>query len=149
MKNCDACHDYSIGINWAPVMNLYQTGSYEMTCDEHYTGCDSDIKPTSSEPCDAGNMSIITACTYNEIVGVTNYFDNFCGCQSDINIVHLNPTCSTNEFHLHFDDDNSSELQLSNVRGIKIFCYKNIRHRKEIYQSNLWDCCTTVSALCE
>ena len=27
--NCDARHDYSIGINWTPAVNLYQTGSYE------------------------------------------------------------------------------------------------------------------------
>ena len=44
-----------------------------MKCDENFTGCDSDINPTSSEPCDTGNMSIITAHTYNENVGVTEH----------------------------------------------------------------------------
>ena len=98
--NCDACHD-DTGINLAPVLNLYQIGSYDMKCDEHFIGCDFDINPTSSEQCDADNMSSITACTYTENVGVTEPFDSFRGCQSDINIVHLIPTC-TYEFHLYF-----------------------------------------------
>ena len=69
--NCDARHDDDIGINLAPVLNLYQTESYEMKCDEHFTACDSNIHPTSSEPCDAGNMSTISTCTYTKHVGVT------------------------------------------------------------------------------
>ena len=43
--NCDICHDYSTGINRAPLLNSYLTGSYEMKCDEYFTGCDSDINP--------------------------------------------------------------------------------------------------------
>ena len=83
-------------------------------------------------------------------VGVSKDFDNYHGCQTDINIVHLIPTC-TYEFHLHFGDDNSSELHLFDVRGVvKLFRYKEIRHRKELYQSNSWDCnSTTVSRICE
>ena len=147
--NCDARHDYDIGINLAWVLNFYQTGSYEMKCGEHFTGSDSDINPTSSEPCDAGNMSIITACTYAENVGVTEHFDNFHGCQSDINIVHLTPPC-TYEFHLHFGDDNSSELHSFEVWNVvKLFHYKEIRHNKEIYQDDSWDCSTAVSSLCD
>ena len=49
-----------------------------------------------------------------------------------------------------FPHDDSSELQLYEVWGvIKCFRYKEIRHRKEIYQSKTWDCSTTVSPLCE
>ena len=72
-----------------------------MKCDERF----SDINPISSESCDAGNMSIINTCTYTEHVGVTKDLDNFCGCQTDINIVHL---IETYEFHVYFGDDNSS-----------------------------------------
>ena len=117
-----------------------------MKCDERFISCDSD--PISIEPCDTGNVSIGT-CSYTENVGFTKDFDNFRGCQTDINIFHL--TTGTYEFHLHFGDDNSSELQLHEVWGvIKLFRYKEIRHRKEIYQSNSWDCnSTTVSPLCE
>ena len=144
--NCDARHHYIIGIHWAPALNPYQTGSYEIKCDERFTSCDSDVNPTSSEAWDAGSMSTITACTYTENVGVTEHFR---GCQRDINIVHLIPTC-TYEYHLHFGNDNSSELQLFKVWGIaKLFRYNEIRYHKEIYQSNSWDCCTTVSPLCE
>ena len=121
-----------------------------MNCDEHFTGCDSDINPISSEPCDTGNMSSIAACTYTDNVSVIEHFENFRGCQSDVKIVDLIPTCIY-EFHLHFGNDNSSELQLYEVwGGIKLFRYKEIRHRKEIYQSNSWDCnSTTVSPPCE
>ena len=108
--DCDAHHDYNIGINWAPALNLYQTG-YEIKYDERFTSCGSDVNPFSSEPCDAGNMSIIST---TEHVGVTWDFDNFRGFQTDINIVHLIPTC-TDEFHLHFRDDTSSEHQLFEV----------------------------------
>ena len=147
--NCDARHDYSTGINRAPAPNLYQTGSYEMKSDERFISCDSDVNPISSEPCDTGNVSIIGTCTYTENVGFTKDFDNFRGCQTDINIIHL--TTGTYEFHLHFCDDNSNELQLYEVWGvIKLFRFREIRHRKEIYQSNSWDCnSTTVSPLCE
>ena len=146
--NCDARHDYSTGINRVPALYLYQTGSYEMKCDERFISCDSDVNPISSEPCDTGNISIIGTCTYTENVGFTKDFDNFRGCQTNINIIHL--TTGTYEFHLHFCDDNSSELQLYEVWGvIKLFRFKEIRHRKEIYQSNSWDCSTTVSFLCE
>ena len=41
-----------------------------------------------------GNVSIISTCTYIEHVGVSKDFDNFRGCQTDINIVHLVPTCT-------------------------------------------------------
>ena len=85
-----------------------------MKCDEHFTGCDSDVNSISGEPRDASNMSIISTYTYTENVGVTKDFDNFRGCQSDINIVHLIPTC-TNELRLYFGDDNSSKLQLFEV----------------------------------
>ena len=145
--NCDARHDYSTGMNWTPAPSLYQTGSYEMKYDERFISYDSDVNPRSSEPCDAGNMSIISACTYTENVGFTKDVDNFRGCQTDI--IHL--TTGTYEFHMHFGEDNSSELQFYEVWGvIKLFRYKEIRHRKEIYQSNSWDCnSTTVSPLCE
>ena len=87
-------------------------------------------------------MSIICTWTFTENVGFTKDFDNFRGCQTDINIIHLN--IGTHEF-LHFGDDNSSDLQLYEVSGvIKRFRYKKIRHSKEIYQSNSWDCITTV-----
>ena len=146
--NCDAHHDYDIGINMAQMLNSYQTGSYEMKCDERYISCDSDVNQISSEPCYAGNMSLIGTCSYTENVGFTKHFDNFRGCQTDINIFHL--TTCTYEFHLHFGDDNSSEFQLYNVWGVvKRFLYNEIRHRKEIYQSNSRDCSTTVSSLCE
>ena len=146
--NCDARHDYSTGINRVPALYLYQTGSYETKCNERFISCDSDVNTISSEPCDTGNVSIIGTCTYTENVGFTKDFDNFHGCQTDINSIHL--TTGTYEFHLHFWDDNSSELQLYEVWGvIKLFRYKEIRHRKEIYQSNSWDCSTTVSFLCE
>ena len=108
--NCDARHDYGIGINLARGLNLYQTGSYEIKCDEHFIGCDSDINPTSSEPFDAGNMSSITACTYTKNVDVTEHFEKFC----DINFAHLISTC-TYELHLHFGEDNSNECQLFEV----------------------------------
>ena len=149
--NCDARHDYSIGINWTPAVNLYQTGSYENKCDERFISCDSDFNPKSSEPCDAGNISIISTCTYNVHVGVTEDFDDFRGCQTDINIVYLIPTC-TYEINLYFGDDNSSELQLYEVWGVvKRFCYQEIRHREEIYQSNSRDCSsvTIVLSFCE
>ena len=147
--NCDARHDYGTGINWAPPLNLYQTGSYENKCDERFISCDSDVNSILSELCDAGNMSLISTCSYTENVGVTKDFGNFRGCQTDITIVHLIPTC-TYEFHLHFGDDNSSEFELYEVWGaIKRFRYKEIRHRKEIYQSNSCDSSTTVSSLCE
>ena len=136
--NCDARHDHSIGINWTPALNLYRTGSYENKCDDRFISCDSDVNSISSEPC-----------TYTKHVGVTKDFDDFLGCQTDINIVHLIPTC-TYEINLYFGCDNSSELQLYEVWGVvKRFCYKEIRHRKEIYQSNSLDCCTKVSSLCE
>ena len=44
-----------------------------MKCYQHFTGCGSDINPTASEPCDAGNMSSITAFTYIENIGVTEH----------------------------------------------------------------------------
>ena len=72
--NCDARHDYSIGINWTPALNLYQTGSYENKCDERFISCDSDVNSISSEPCGAGNISIISTCSYTEHVGVTKDF---------------------------------------------------------------------------
>ena len=51
---------------------------------------------------------------------------------------------------LHFGDDNWSELQLFEIWGVvKLFRCNEIRHCKEIYLSNSWDCCTTVSSLCE
>ena len=125
--SCDVRHDYSTGINRAPALNLYQTGSYEMKCDECFISCDSDVNPISSEPRYAGNMSLISTCSYTESVGFTKYFDNFRGCQTDINIIHLT-TWGT----------------------IKFFRYKEIRHHKEIYQSISWDCnSTTVSPACE
>ena len=146
--NCDAQHDYDIGINLAQMLNLYQTGSYEMKCDERFISFDSDVNRISSEPRYAGNMSLISTCSYTENVGFTKDFDNFRGCQTDINIIHL--STGTYEFHLNFGDDNSSELQSYEVWGvIKRFRYKEIRHRKEIYQSNSWDRSTTVSFLCE
>ena len=146
--NCDARHDYSTGINRAPAPNLYQTGSYEMKCDERFISCDSDVNTISSEPRYAGNMSLISTCSYTENVGFTKDFDNFRGCQTDINIIPL--ITGTCEFHLHFGDDNSSEPQSFEAWGVvKLFYYNEIRHRKEIYQSNSWDCCTTVSSLCE
>ena len=146
--NCDARHDYDIGINLAQMLNLYQTESYEMKCDKCFISFDSDVNRISSEPRYGGNMSLISTCSYTKNVGFTKDFDNFCGCQTDINIFHL--TTGTYEFHLHFGDDNSSELQLYELWGvIKRFHYKETRHRKEIYQSNSWDCCTTVSSLCE
>ena len=86
--NCDARHYYSIVINWAPALDLYQLGSYEINCVERFTSCDSDVNPISSEPCDAGNMSIISTCTNTENVVVTKDSGNFRGCQTDINIVH-------------------------------------------------------------
>ena len=144
--NCDARHDYDIGINLAQMLNLYQTRSYEMKCDERFISFDSDVNRISSEPRYAGNMSLISTCSYTEHVGFTKDFDNFRGCQTDINIFHL----TTGTFHLHFGDDNSSEPHLFKAWGVvKLFCYNEIRHRKEIYQSNSWDCCTTVSSLCE
>ena len=147
--NCDARHDYDTGINLAQMLNLYQTGSYEMKCDERFISFDSDVNPISSEPCDTGNMSIISTCTCTENVGFAKDLHNFRGCQIDINIIHLT-TGTTYEFHLHFGDDNSRELQLYEIWGvIKLYCYKEIRHRKEIYQSNSWECSTIVSSLCE
>ena len=148
--NGDARHDYDIGINLAQMLNLYPTGSYERKWDEHFISFDSDVNPISSEPCDTGNMSIISTCTCTENVGVTKDFDNFRGCQTDINVIHLT-TGTTYAFYLHLGDDNSSELRLYEVWGvIKPLRYKEIRHRKEIYQSNSWDCnSTTVSPLCE
>ena len=114
--NCDSRHDYSTGINWTPAPNLYQTGSYEIKCDERFSSCDSDVNPRSSGPCDAGNMSIISTCTYTEKVVFTKDVDNFRDCQTDINIIHLNT--GTYGFHMHFGDDNSSELQLYEVWGV-------------------------------
>ena len=147
--NCDARHDYDIGINLAQMLNLYQAGSYEMKYDERFISFDSDVNRISSEPRFAGNISITSTYTYTENVGFTKDFDNFRGCQTDINIAHLIPTC-TYEIHLYFGDDNSSELQLYEVWGVvKRFRYKEIRHRKEINQSNSRDCSTTVSSLCE
>ena len=149
--NCDARHDYSTGINRAPALNLYPTKSYEMKCDERFISCDSDVNPISSEPPYAANMtSLFSTCSHTDNVGFTKDFDNFRGCQIDINIIHLT-TGTTYEFHLHSGDDNSSELYLYEVWGvIKLFRFKEIRHRKEIYQSNSWDCnSTTVSPLCE
>ena len=61
--NCDARHDSDIGVNLTQMLNLYQTGSYEMKCDERFISCDSDVNPISSEPCDAGNTSISSTCT--------------------------------------------------------------------------------------
>ena len=147
--NCDARHDYDIGLNLAQMLNLYQTGSYEMKCDELFISFNSDINRMSSEPRYAGNMSLISTCSYTENVGFTKAFDNFRGCQTDINIFHL--TTGTYEFHLHFGDDNSSELPSYEVWGvIKLFRHTEIRHRKEIYQSNSWDCnSTTVAPLYE
>ena len=75
--NCDARHDYDIGIKLAQMLNLYQTGSYEMKCDEHFISFDSDVNRISSEPRYAGNMSLISTCSYTENVGFTNDFDNF------------------------------------------------------------------------
>ena len=49
---------------------------------------DSDVNPISSEPRYAGNMSLINTCSYTENVGFTKDFDNFRGCQTDINIFH-------------------------------------------------------------
>ena len=149
--NCDARHNYSTGINRAPAPNLYQTGSYEMKCGERFISCDSDVNPISSEPCDTDNISIIGTCTYTENVGFTKDCDNFRGCQTDITNVIIHLTTGTYEFHLHFCDDNSSELHLYEVWGvIKLFRFKEIRHRKEIYQPNSRDCnSTTVSPLCE
>ena len=120
-----------------------------MKCDESFISCDSDVNPISSEPYDAGNMSLISTCSYTENVGFTKDFDNFRGCQTDIDIIHL--TTGTYEFHLHFGNDNSSEPQLFEAWGVvKLFYYNEIIHRKEIYQSNSWDCnSTTVSPLCE
>ena len=69
--NCDERHDYSTGMNRAPALNLYQTGSYEMKCDERFISCDSDVNPISSEPRYAGNMSLISICSYTENVGFT------------------------------------------------------------------------------
>ena len=147
--NCDARHDYDIGINLAQMLNLYQTGSYEMKCDERFISFDSDVNRISSEPRYAGDMSLISTCSYTENVGFTKDFDNFRGCQTDINIIHLT-TGTTYEFHLHSGDENSSEHQIYEVWGvIMLFRYQEIRHRKEIYQSNSWDCSTTVSFLCE
>ena len=146
--NCDALHDYDIGTNLAQMLNLYQRGSYEMKCDERFISFDSDVNRISSERRYAGNMPLISTCSYTENVGFTKDFDNFRGCQTDINIFHL--TTGTYEFHLHFGHDNSSELQLYEVWGVvKRFRNKEIRHRKEIYQSNSRDCSTTVSSLCE
>ena len=147
--NCDARHDHDIGINLAQMLNLYQTGSYEMKCDECFISFDSDVR-ISSEPRCVGNMSLISTCSYTEYVGVTKDFDNFGGCQTDINIVLLIPKCAY-EFHLHIGDDNSSGLQLYEVWGVvKLFRFKEIRHRKEIYQFNSWDCnSTAMSPLCE
>ena len=99
--NCDSRHDYSTGMNWTPALNLYQTGSYEMKCDGRFISCDSDFNPISSEPCDAGNMSIISTCTHTENVGFTKDFDNFRGCQTYINMILL--TTGTYDY--------SSELQ--------------------------------------
>ena len=147
--NCDARHVYSTGINRAPAPNLYPTGSYEMKCDERFISCDSDVNTISSEPRYAGNMSLISTCSYSENVGFTKDFDNFRGCQTEINIIPL--ITGTYEFHLYFGDDNSSEPQSFEAWGVvKLFYYNEIRHPKEIYQSNSWDCnSTTVSPLCE
>ena len=146
--NCDARHDHSTGIDRAPALNLYQTGSYEMKCDERFISSDSDINPITSEPCDAENMSLISTCPYTENVGFTKEFDNFRGCQTDINIIHL--ITGTYEFHLHFGNENSSELRLFEAWGVvKLFCYSEIRHPKEFYRSNSWGWCTTMSSLCE
>ena len=116
--NCDARHDCDIGVNLAQMLNLYQTGSYEMKCDERFISFDSEVNPISSEPRYAGNMSLISTCSYTENVGFTKDFDNFRGCQTDINIFQL--TTGTYEFHLHFDHDNSSELQLYEVWGVSV-----------------------------
>ena len=70
-----------------------------MKCDERFVSCDSDVNPISSEPHYTGNMSIISTCSYTENVCVTIDFDNFRGCQTDINIFHL--TTGTYEFYLH------------------------------------------------
>ena len=100
-----------------------------MNCDERFISFDSDVNRISSEPLYAGNMSLISTRSYTENVGFTKDFDNFRGCQTDINIFHL--TTGTYKFHLHFGDDNSSELQLYEVWGVvKRFRYKEIRHRK-------------------
>ena len=70
--NCDARHDYSTGINRVPALNLYQTKSFEMKCDERFISCDSDVNPISSEPRYAGNMmSLASTCSYTENVGFT------------------------------------------------------------------------------
>ena len=87
-----------------------------MKCDERFISYDFDVNPISSKPCDIGNVSIIGTCTYTEDGGFTKDFDNFCGCQTDINIIHL--TTGTYECHLHFCDDNSSEFQLYEVWGV-------------------------------
>ena len=119
-----------------------------MKCDERFISFDSDVNPISIEPRYAGNMSLISTCSYTEYVVFTKDFYNFPVCQTDINIFHF--TAGTYEFHLHFGDDNSSELKLYEVwGGVKCFRYKEIRHRKEIYQSNSRDCSTTMSSLCE
>ena len=95
-------------------MGGQQNDLFENKCDERFISCDSDVNSISSEPCDAGNISIISTRTYTEHVGVTKDFDDFRGCQTDVNIVYLIPTC-TYEIHLYFGDDNSSELQLYEV----------------------------------
>ena len=73
-----------------------------MKCDERFIICDSDVNPISSKPRYAGDMSLISTCSCTENVGFTKAFDNFRGCQIDINIFHL--TTGTYEFHLHFGD---------------------------------------------
>ena len=47
--NCDARHDYDIGINLAQMLNSYQTRSYEMKCDDRFISYDSDVNRISSE----------------------------------------------------------------------------------------------------
>ena len=80
--NCDARHDYDTGINLAQILNSYQTGSCEMKCDERFISFDSDVNRISSEPRYAGNMSLISTCSYTENVGFTKDFANFRGCQT-------------------------------------------------------------------
>ena len=41
----DSRNDYEIVINSVPTLNLYRTGSCEMTCDERFTSCNSEVKP--------------------------------------------------------------------------------------------------------